>query len=106
MGLFPCETRVKRDCRKGTVISDKPQLPSMLKWVSYVRAGESPQGSAVLIQLRATIILVQVVGSEDSHAEKPLETGKVLASEPLGKENRAHSHASPKGGHSLPNFIQ
>ena len=38
--------------------------------------------------------------------EEPFETGKVLAPGPLGKEGRAPSRVSLKGGHSLADVIQ
>lgn len=42
---------------------------------------------------------VRVLGGDDSHAEKPFETVKVLASEPLlVKETRGHRRAFPKEG--------
>lgn len=50
---------------------------------------------------------VRAVGGEDSHTEKPFETMKVLASEPLlVQESRAHRHASKRGDRPLSSRFQ
>ena len=87
--------------RKEKIISRIAQLHSIFQWGSETGGGGSlsevqgflwaPLSSSAL-----------VAGHDDSHTEKPLETGKVWPLSPYWGRRVEH----PKEGTTLPNCIQ
>lgn len=77
---------IKRDwLGRETIISGKPQLPSIIKGVSCSIEGRGPS-----MRCRVYVppsFLVQVAGHDDSHTEKPFETRRPASEQSIKTED-------------------